>query len=129
MKYIIVIRLNKIITIILWINNFFIMCWKYACEYSLNDNIDITIFISEFIYKHNEIINIALLSNAKFENINIIINQLLTNYQIVQISEKEKFNEKKNIFQLDISPASNINSTISSSSQFENNEILSNFSL
>ena len=90
MKYIIVIRLNKIITIILWINNFFIMCWKYACEYSLNDNIDITIFISEFIYKHNEIINIALLSNAKFENINIIINQLLTNYQIVQINEKEK---------------------------------------
>ena len=57
---------------------------------SLNDNLDIKIFISEFIHKHNEIINIALLLNSKFENINIIINQLLTNYQIVQINEKEK---------------------------------------
>ena len=61
---------------------------------SLNDNLDIKIFISEFIHKHNEIINIALLLNAKFENINIIINQLLTNYQIVQINENEKIDEK-----------------------------------
>ncbi len=75
------------------------MCWKYTCEYigSPNDNLDIKIFISEFIHKNNEIINIALLLNSKFENINIIINQLLKNYQIVQINEKEKIDKKRYI--------------------------------
>ncbi len=42
---------------------------------------------------------------------------------------KKKKSIKKDISQLDISPAFSINSTISSSSTSENNEIFPNFSL
>ena len=123
---------NKIINLILWINNIFITCCDYGYEYmnSLNDKLDVKTFILEFVHKHEEIINIGLLINSSFDNINIIINQLLTNYPIYQIHKKE---EKDNISQLDTSMStcySRTNSATSSSSMSsENNEIPANFSL
>lgn len=122
---------NNIIKVILWINNIFILCCKYEYEYmnSLNENLDVKIFISEYIQKHHEIINIALILNSNFENINIIINQFLTNYPIFQINKNENYDEKNNISQLDVSIYSSTNSTMSSLSGSENNEIIGNFSL
>ena len=81
---------NNFIQLILWINYTIIIFVKALYEIVVINNKpkNNKKFLTEFISKHNDFINFALLLNKKFENINIIVN-LVYNYQITQ---KEKAN-------------------------------------
>jgi hypothetical protein len=68
---------NEIIVLLLWITNSFILYTRFVYEYinGLKKDINEKTILIEFIQKHNEIINCALLLNSNFGNINVIINQ------------------------------------------------------
>ena len=74
----------NIINLLLWINHSFILYSNFVYEYINNivDDIDEKIIIYEIIHKHNDIVNCGLLLNSNFDNINIIINHLVTYYSI-----------------------------------------------
>ena len=102
----------NIINLILWINHSFILYSNFIYEYINNfiDDTDEKIILYEFIHKHNDIINCGLLLNSNFENINIIINHLVTYYSILNDVDD---NNKNN---LSLSPYSSDCSTKSGSS-------------
>lgn len=86
---------NNIIKVLLYITHLFIVNSDYIYKYisSFNRETDEKTILLQYAYKHNEIINCALLLNSIFDNINIIINQFIIHY-----SDKKKedfsFNNK-----------------------------------
>ena len=82
---------NKFIQLILWINSTIIIFVKVLYDFVLinykpkNEKK----FLVEFIKKHDDFINFALLLNKKFENINIIVN--LINSYIITPKKKANF--------------------------------------
>ena len=76
---------NNFIQLILWINSTIIIFVKVLYEFVIinNKQKNEKKFLIEFISKHNDFINFALLLNKKFENINVIVN-LVYSYQITK---------------------------------------------
>ena len=75
--------INCVIYLLLWITHMFILysdfVYYYMCDFK--DDIDEKIILTEFVHKHNEIINCALLLNSNFENLNIILNNYINYFQ------------------------------------------------
>ena len=89
---------NEIIVLLLWITNSFILNTRFVYEYinSFKKDINEKTILIEFIQKHNEIINCALLLNSNFGNINIIINQYQKyNFLLEAINNKPESIESK----------------------------------
>ena len=89
---------NEIIVLLLWITNSFILNTRFVYEYinSFKKDINEKTILIEFIQKHNEIINCALLLNSNFGNINIIINQYQKyNFLLEAINNKPDSIESK----------------------------------
>ena len=89
---------NEVIKLLLWITNSFILNSRYVYEYinSFKRDVNEKTILIEFIQKHNEIINCALLLNSNFGNINIIINQYQKyNFLLEPINNKPDSNESK----------------------------------
>ena len=85
---------NKIINLLLWITHSFILYSNFIYKYitSFDDKTDEKTILNEFVKKHNEIINCALLLNSNFENINIIINQFIIHYSNYKPNDKNNLN-------------------------------------
>ena len=68
---------DEIIVLLLWITHCFMLNCQFVYNYinDFRENTNEKFILIEFIQKHNEIINCALLLNSNFGNINIIINQ------------------------------------------------------
>ena len=119
-------KYNNLIYLLLWINHLFILYSDFAYYYvrDFKNDTDEKIILTEFVRKHNEIINCALLLNSNFENINIIINNYLIYYSIY-----DDLNDNKN--NLNLSPTSSEASTCSNSSEnkFDNTERFSLYKL
>ena len=83
---------NNIIKFLLWIIYSFFLYSNYMYKYftSFKDQVDEKTLLIEFVHKHNEIINCALLLNSNFENINIIINQFINYYSIFKCVDENK---------------------------------------
>ena len=114
---------NNIIYLLLWINHLFILYSDFVYYYIINYNNDSdekTLLI-EFVHKHNDIINCALLLNSNFDNINLIINNYIIYYSLF-----DDLNDKK--IHLNLSPTSSDASTCSSSSETKS-DIIERFSL
>lgn len=76
--------INSIIYLLLWITHIFILysdfAYYYMCDFK--DDTDEKTILNEYVHKHNEIINCALLLNSNFENVNIIINNYINFFQL-----------------------------------------------
>ena len=116
------INIINIINLLLWINHSFILYSNFVYEYINNfiDDTDEKTIIYEFVHKHNDIINCGLLLNSNFENVNIIINHLITFYSIFKDIDE---NNKNNLL---LSRNSSESSTKSSSSSSSNDSEFNN---
>jgi hypothetical protein len=108
---------DEIIVLLLWITHSFMLYCEFVYNYinSFRENTNEKFLLIEFIQKHNEIINCALLLNSNFGNINIIVNQYKKYTSIF-----EAINNKPNL-SLTPTNSSDSNSTADKSSFSDEN--------
>ena len=118
---------DEIIVLLLWITHSFMLYCEFVYNYinDFRENTNEKFILIEFIQKHNEIINCALLLNSNFGNINIIVNQYKKYTSIF-----EAINNKPNL-SLTTTNSDDSNSTADKSSLDENtsNTFSENFTL
>ena len=116
------INIINIINLLLWINHSFILYSNFVYEYINNyiDDTDEKTIIYEFVHKHNDIINCGLLLNSNFENINIIINHLITYYSIYK--DIDENNKNNLLLSHNSSDSSTKSGSSSNDSEFNNSE-------
>ena len=70
--------LNKIFSFILWITHLFIINTTFYCDYinEISEYLSDQEFITEYLKKKADLINISMLIDQAFDNINIIVNFL-----------------------------------------------------